>query len=378
MATHVRTPYTPLPQHSNHPAHTPRRSIWAGLKYTLIACATILVAHGLLQLIAPDHPYTSSVRSAFRPAATPTDPEWSLPHDAWKGGHTGGFYRDPTPLKTILGFWDLAEKESKSRNLDTCWDKLGPRFIEEYHSTEMAYCLPPNTDFALAAKARNESRHPHHDLPTWITCSAIHRNEFTKWWPYPAAPCLSSNMRMIEGEGRAYRAAGCEVTNDGIRLISQMAKEHFAGKDSVQVALDSDEGKCEEVVDHTVLLIHRQDQWNPCVALLELADARFHVAEDLITTVVTMLLAARNAPDLIHDRIQLVFSEGFGMDQNHFTPLWDRMGAWAPRRLSLDPWGKGVCRESSCGIPVLTAVSNAIHSVGAGASFLSAMGVSSR
>jgi len=74
---------------------------------------------------------------------------------------------------------------------------------------------------------------------------------------------------------------------------------------------------------------------------------RFHVAEDLITTVVTLLLAAINAPDLIDDRIQLVFSEGFGMDQNHFTPLWDRMGAWAPRRLSLDPWGKGVCCESA-------------------------------
>jgi hypothetical protein len=107
------------------------------------------------------------------------------------------------------------------------------------------------------------------------------------------------------------------------------------------------------------------------------AEARFHVAEDLITTVVTLLLAARNAPDLIEDRVQLVFSEGFGMDQNHFTPLWDRMGAWAPRRLSLDPWGKGVCRESIMSF-LLMEVSNAIHSVGAGASFLSAMGVSSR
>jgi hypothetical protein len=109
-------------------------------------------------------------------------------------------------------------------------------------------------------------------------------------------------------------------------------------------------------------------------------DARFHVAEDLITTVVTLLLAARNAPDLIEDRLQLVFSEGFGMDQNHFTPLWDRMGAWAPRRLSLDPWGKGVCRESLvvCAVLSLMLVSNAIHSVGAGASFLSAMGVSNR
>lgn len=58
-----------------------------------------------------------------------------------------------------------------------------------------------------------------------------------------------------------------------------------------------------------------------------------------------MLLAARNAPNLVNERAQLIFLEGFGMDQNHFTPLWDRMGAWAPRRLSLDPWDVGVCRK---------------------------------
>jgi hypothetical protein len=54
---------------------------------------------------------------------------------------------------------------------------------------------------------------------------------------------------------------------------------------------------------------------------------------------------ARAAPDLIDTRVQLVFAEGFGMDSNHFTPLWDRIGAWAPRRLGLDPWGDGVCRK---------------------------------
>lgn len=263
MATHVATPYTPLPQPgSSHHAHSPRRSIWTAVRITLIACATILIAHGLLQFVAPDHPYTASVRSAFRPPPPSSRPEYSIPDHAWQGGQAGGFYRDPRPIKTILGFWDLAERELKAKGLDTCWDKLGPRFVKEYSSTEMAYCLPPDTSFGGASKARNESR-LNHGGPTWITCSAIHRNEFTKWWPYPAAPCLSSNMRMIEGKGREYRAAGCEVTNDGIRLISQMANEQFAGKQSVQVDLNSKEAKCEEVVDHTVLLIHRQDQWNP-------------------------------------------------------------------------------------------------------------------
>ncbi len=46
------------------------------------------------------------------------------------------------------------------------------------------------------------------------------------------------------------------------------------------------------------------------------------------------------------DRYESSFTEGFGLEFKHFTTLWDRMGAWAPRRLSLDAWGEGVCRES--------------------------------
>lgn len=73
------------------------------------------------------------------------------------------------------------------------------------------------------------------------------------------------------------------------------------------------------------------------------AKTSFHVAEDLITTLVTVFIWAKAAPELAHTRVQLVFAEGFGMDSNHFTALWDRIGAWAPRRLALDPWGEGVC-----------------------------------
>ena len=78
---------------------------------------------------------------------------------------------------------------------------------------------------------------------------------------------------------------------------------------------------------------------------------RFHVAEDLITTLVTLFIASTVAPSLVDSKVQLVFAEGFGMDANHFTPLWDRMGAWAPRRLSLDPWTEGVCRKSRDSCP---------------------------
>lgn len=95
-----------------------------------------------------------------------------------------------------------------------------------------------------------------------------------------------------------------------------------------------------------------------------------------------MLASAAALPDLIDRRLQLVFNDKFGMDGNHFTPLWDRVGAWAPRRLSLDPWVEGECCEWRganvyCAKAALTptVVTNTIHSVGAGASLLSAMGV---
>jgi hypothetical protein len=271
MATHVNTPYLPLPGPAlgSH-ARSPRLSVWTVVRYTLLVCGTILVVHALLQVVAPDHPYTSSVRTALlRPQPIESRPTWSIA-DSTQTVATGGFYRDSSPIKTILGFWELAEKELKAKGLDTCWDKLGPRFIEEYHTTNMAYCVPPgaSTDIEYGVEMRNQSRsrnrdHNGTDLPTYITCSAIHRNSFTKWWPYPAAPCLSSNMRMIEGGDRVTRAAGCQVTNDGTRLISQMAMEHYAGRDAVMVSMDSKEGICEDIVDRTVLLIHRQDQWNP-------------------------------------------------------------------------------------------------------------------
>jgi hypothetical protein len=85
---------------------------------------------------------------------------------------------------------------------------------------------------------------------------------------------------------------------------------------------------------------------------LELTDS-FHVAEDLLTTFTTFILAtvvsampeSVSKRPLVDDRIQLIFQEGYKLESNHFTPLWDRVGAWAPRRLSLDPWEENVCRK---------------------------------
>lgn len=78
---------------------------------------------------------------------------------------------------------------------------------------------------------------------------------------------------------------------------------------------------------------------------LQFTNVRFHVAEDLVTTLVTLFIAEGAAPGIARERLQLVFTDDFGMDKNHFTPLYDRIGAWAPRRLTLDPWRKGECRE---------------------------------
>ena len=92
-----------------------------------------------------------------------------------------------------------------------------------------------------------------------------------------------------------------------------------------------------------------------------------------------MLAAVKIRSDLADTRVQLVFADEYGMDGNHFTALWDRIGAWAPRRLVLDPWRSGECRESelkrASGTLAHGIVGTAIHSVNAGASLLSAMTV---
>lgn len=59
----------------------------------------------------------------------------------------------------------------------------------------------------------------------------------------------------------------------------------------------------------------------------------------------TLFIAAASVPGIEKERLQLVFTDNYGMDKNHFTPLYNRIGAWAPRRLTLDPWRKGECCE---------------------------------
>ncbi|ORX36448.1 hypothetical protein BD324DRAFT_580795 [Kockovaella imperatae] len=258
-------------------------------------------------------------------------------------GVPGAFFRDSYPIRSMLAFWELAKQEVAARNLDTCGDQLGEGLIDAYHQSILGYCLPRDAQHHITLANQT-------DANTRIWCAPVHRHPFSNWWPYPAAPCLSTHIRPIADKQREFHAHGCEITADGAALDNEMGREMFLGSN----LRPGDDSPCRTALNHTAIVIGRQDQWNP-----------FHVAEDLITTLVTVLIAARAAPELIGTRAQLVFVEGYNMDSNRYTPLWDRVGAWAPRRLALDPWEEGVC------------LTNAIHSVGAGASLLSAMGVGS-
>ncbi|WWD16799.1 hypothetical protein CI109_101231 [Kwoniella shandongensis] len=352
------------------------------LKYTFGVTAGLIVFHYFIIGAFPSSSYTTSYRNRFHHGHVygsvedriaildALDDVNKLDTPLTGGGGGGTFFRDSYPIKSMITFLELAEKEVKARGLDTCYGQLGRELIEAYHEGQVDYCskrntnssttttkgfVPLNTTHDSSGSSSSEDRRTH------ITCLPVHHSSFSNWWPYPASPCLSTNIIPVPGEStrnsgdsRGYKAVGCEITPEGRQLLDEMGGEKFLG--SYLDVQNDDEGlsteRCKERLERTVVVIGRQDQWNP-----------FHVAEDLITTMVTILIAARTAPALINTRVQLVFQEGFGMDANHFTPLWDRIGAWAPRRLSLDPWQEGVC------------LTNTIHSVGAGASLLSAMGV---
>ncbi|WVQ83512.1 hypothetical protein IAT38_005653 [Cryptococcus sp. DSM 104549] len=364
-------PHTPLPG-PPYPLHPPKARLTPTLvlKYILAAAGGLVIFHYVVVGAFPESSYTTTFREKlgtsesdrqFQAAAAAAEDVLSRLDPA--ALQPGTFFRDSFPIRSMLAFWELAEKEVEARGLNTCHGQLGRELVEAYHSSEVAYCEPPGSGEGRFEPAyiRNDSHTPHWTPetgepvpPTTITCLPVQDSSFSKWWPYPAAPCLSTNLRAEKGEQRKFRAAGCEVTDKGFRLKKDMGRERFLGGEIDLTSMEDEGAECKERIERTLVVIGRQDQWNP-----------FHVAEDLITTLVTIFIAARTAPALINTRVQLVFSEGFGMDQNHFTPLWDRIGAWAPRRLSLDPWGEGVC------------LTNTIHSVGAGASLLSAMGVGS-
>lgn len=160
------------------------------------------------------------------------------PTNASTGAGAGGFYRDSTPLRTAMSFYNLAEHEIAQRNdLELCNGQLSKPFIDAYAEQRMEYC--------------------HGDGE--IACLPMHRAEFNNWWPYPTSPCLSTGLRPVKNQQRLFRAE-CEVTEDGNKLAEEMGGERFLG---VELDWDGEVTRCNETLERTVVFIGRQDQWNP-------------------------------------------------------------------------------------------------------------------
>lgn len=265
----MSTTYDPTPYRSARVDTSSRLSLWDGVRYTLIAVTTLLLIHTTAAWIAPGQSYASSSRSTWSPSAQTLGNLESngADHLRWsEGSGAGTFRRDPYPLRTILALWDLAEKEVAARGLDTCDDQLGRRFIDAYHETDFAYCTPGGQALGPGetATARKTAGAPITNLSsTLVTCSAIQRNSFTSWWPYPAAPCISTNLRLVKGERKAFQTVGCDITTAGAQLDKEMDNEDFIGLHTTRLEDGDPAAVCREVVNHTAILIGRQDQWNP-------------------------------------------------------------------------------------------------------------------
>ena len=234
----------------------------SSLKYTLIALGALLTLHYVILGAFPESHYarsgyggwTSGKDTAVYAAAAKDA------HDMLQGldpaaGVPGTFFRDSFPIKTMLAFWELAQKEVKARRLDTCSDQLGKGLIDAYHESVLGYCLPHNAPHQITLHNQSSTY-----SQSSIWCAPVHRHDFSKWWPYPAAPCISTNLRPVAGKQRAFEARGCEITDDGQKLRQEMGREKFLGSDLESVNGDSE---CTRTLDRTMLVVGRQDQWNP-------------------------------------------------------------------------------------------------------------------
>lgn len=68
-------------------------------------------------------------------------------------------------------------------------------------------------------------------------------------------------------------------------------------------------------------------------------------------TLVSLLVAGTAVPALTHHRVQLAFTDNFGLDGNRFAGVWDRLGAIPPRRTAHEPFDDGTCRASASTCP---------------------------
>lgn len=188
-------------------------------------------------------------------------------------GQPGTFFRDTYPLKSMVAFHQLAIEEVAAKGLDTCGDQLGMKFIESYSNSAIPYCVSSETSSFEPIIIVNTSRsHTHHSTSTpsstQIWCTPNRQDGFTDWWPYPNSPCIATNLQPIKDEDRIFRAVGCEVTDQGKELLVNMENEAFLGNHMRSVDLEYPDAQCKDVVERTVMIIGRQDQWNPYVPLI--------------------------------------------------------------------------------------------------------------
>ena len=249
------------------------------LKFIILPIAFFLILHTLIISAFPSSAYSTKYasywagsvgktgHSDYAAATLAADAVWSRLDPS--AGQPGAFFRDSYPIRTMLAFWDLAEREVQARQVDTCRGQLGREFIDAYQRTELDYCLAPDAAGGFVpGTIRNDSLSPHWDPsipvpPTRITCVAVQRDSFSDWWPYPAAPCLSTDLRAVREDERRFHAADCELTDDGKALKGEMGSERFLGADAELVREGT--GSCKERVERTLLVVGRQDQWNPLV-----------------------------------------------------------------------------------------------------------------
>ncbi|KAJ6493988.1 hypothetical protein C8R47DRAFT_1194823 [Mycena vitilis] len=377
--------YTPLPTSAGYPppqSHTILSRLTPQAPPTrirrLLAFIAVLSLSSTLLVYLVFSPFSLS---GFTTGSSTTSSSDYYDDDYAESGGDGPsspFFRDTHPALHARLFLARAQAEIKARGLNTCNGQLGARMVDAYIDNAVSYC---GAD----------------DSPTAITCfpagRAAPKDTPNAWWPYPQAFCASNQLTHATGWGGNVPARGtfagqCAVSDDGERLKADMGREVFLGKEFVE----GGEGECGEVITHPVLFIHRQDRWNP-----------FHVGEDLVTTFLALTLFSRqpssplysastehalwtslsssyasNSPakfkkqaqalaaQLTHTQdLQLVFQDEHLPAASPFAPLYDRLGAFPPRRTAAEGLGEGG----------RTCFARAFHSVGAGASLLSATGV---
>ncbi|KAF7329697.1 hypothetical protein MKEN_00232900 [Mycena kentingensis (nom. inval.)] len=272
------------------------------------------------------------------------------------------WFRDAHPALHARLFLSRAQAEIAARGLNTCDGQLSERMVDGYIDAAVPYCEPfPGGNASITCFPARAPGSPN------------------AWWPYKQAFCASRNLRHNPGWGsntlaeRGGFVGTCRMTDAGRDLRAEMAagRENFLGTEFANTSLEEEQA-CGETITHPVLFVPRQDKWNP-----------FHVGEDLVTTFLALLIFSRHSgPDFNASlpralasalapiaNLQLIFQDKYLPTESPFAALYDRIGAWPPRRQAAEALGSD--GRATC-------FADAMHSVGAGASLLSATGVGKR